>query len=141
MQKLVEVEEAKAVMIEAIDWSVIKWLREKKRVRKAADRANEALDQAIEAAKLRWDPELLAVYAAVTSSRNGMSAKPELQAMAKDLKRVHEEARRARDEAERVFDEAEKELSARLAREGCRKAIHSWELHEKVIRKAEVIGD
>ena len=24
-----------------------------------------------------------------------------------------------------------------LAREGCRKAIHSWDLHEKAIRRAE----
>ena len=30
-------------------------------------------------------------------------------------------------------------MSSDLAREGCKKAIHSWELHEKAIRKAEAI--
>jgi len=42
-------------------------------------------------------------------------------------------------DAEATFDEAEKQLSTRLAREGCRKAIESWDLHEKAIRKAEAL--
>jgi hypothetical protein len=42
-------------------------------------------------------------------------------------------------EAEKAFDDAERQLSTSLAREGCRKAIHSWDLHEKAIRKAEVL--
>ena len=45
MHKLPEVEEAKALMNEATEWSVMKWLREKKRVRKVADQANAALDK------------------------------------------------------------------------------------------------
>jgi hypothetical protein len=40
-------------------------------------------------------------------------------------------------DAEDTFDEAEKKLSTRLAREGCRKAIDSWDLHEQAIRKSE----
>ncbi len=40
MRQLREVEEAKAVMREGMEWSVIRWLKEKKRVRKIADRAN-----------------------------------------------------------------------------------------------------
>jgi hypothetical protein len=42
-------------------------------------------------------------------------------------------------DAEDAFDLAEKQLSTRLAREGCQKAIHSWDLHEKAIRKAEAV--
>jgi hypothetical protein len=49
------------------------------------------------------------------------------------------EAYQARMDAETTFDLAEKQLSTSLAREGCRKAIHSWELHEKAIRKAETL--
>jgi hypothetical protein len=45
MEKLKEVETARALMTEAVSWSVMKWLREKKRVRKAADQANAVLDQ------------------------------------------------------------------------------------------------
>jgi hypothetical protein len=40
-------------------------------------------------------------------------------------------------DAEETFDKAEKQLSTALAREGCRKAILSWDLHEKAIHKAE----
>jgi hypothetical protein len=46
-------------------------------------------------------------------------------------------AERAHLDAENTFDEAERQLSTRLAREGCAKAIASWELHEAAIRKAE----
>ena len=42
MDKLPEVETAKALMNEAVTWSVMKWLREKNRVRQTADRANAA---------------------------------------------------------------------------------------------------
>jgi hypothetical protein len=40
-------------------------------------------------------------------------------------------------DAEHTFDEAERLLSTSLAREGCQKAIRSWDLHEKAIRRAE----
>jgi hypothetical protein len=45
MRKLAEVDEAKALMTEGLNWSVMKWLREKKRVRRTADKANDALWQ------------------------------------------------------------------------------------------------
>jgi hypothetical protein len=41
--------------------------------------------------------------------------------------------------AEQTFDEAEKQLSTRLAREGCRQAIESWNLHQKAIRQSETL--
>ncbi len=134
MGKLVEVDEAKALMTEAAEWSVMKWLREKKRVRRMADRANEALDQLIVQLQKSWSAELSAAYQA---SANGASAAPEVRAAAAQLRRAHDDARRARAVAEQTFDEAERQLSAAMAREGCRKAISSWELHEKAIRLSE----
>ncbi len=117
MGTLAEVEEAKAVMTEALEWSVLKWLREKKRVRKIADVANASLDQRLEDLRPRWD-----------GGDQGAALK---------LRQAREQARRARVDAEATFDEAEKQLSTALAREGCRKAIHSWELYEKAIHLCE----
>jgi hypothetical protein len=138
VQKLPEVEEAKALMIEATEWSVMKWLREKKRVRKTADRANDALDQLSEQTKLLWPEELRAAYAALAQN-TGRENPPdeEILKAVKPVKRADEESLRAHLEAESTFDEAERQLSTRMAREGCRKAIYSWELHEKAIRLAE----
>ena len=141
MLRLKEVEEAKLIMIEAINWSVMKWLREKKRVRKAADVANAALDSTILRLKAGWDKELKAAYEQLGAAKadNSMSF-PDLQLLAKKLRHAEEEARRARNDAENTFDEAEKQLSTTMAREGCRKAIHSWELHEHLIRLSEGVG-
>ena len=136
MRKLPEVEEAKALMSEAVEWSVMKWLREKKRVRKTADRANDALDQLSKETKLLWPEELRAAYGAQVSSRDN-KADPDTLNAVKQVKRADEEAFRARMDAETTFDEAESQLSTSMAREGCRKAIYSWELHEKAIRIAE----
>lgn len=104
MHTLPEVADAKALMTEAADWSVIRWLREKKRVRRTADRANALLDRLVAEAKAEAASDVQTAY-------------------------------RARMDAEDTFDQAERDLSVRLAREGCRKAIHSWELYEKAIRK------
>lgn len=49
-------------------------------------------------------------------------------------------AERARLDAEETFDQAEKQMSVSMARDGCKKAIHSWELREKAIRKAEALA-
>ncbi len=117
MEKFAEVEAAKAVMNEAIDWSVLKWLREKKRVRKMADVANARLDQRLK-----------------DLSSHGDGAE---EAAIHKLQQAGEQARRARMDAEATFDEAEKQLSTALAREGCRKAIHSWELYERAIHLSE----
>ncbi len=137
MRKLAEVEEAKALMTEAADWSVMKWLREKKRVRKAADRANDALDALDKETKAGWSPELKAAYEQLRSKQGGAAGDPQIISFVKSVKQADEEAYCAHMEAEDTFDEAEKQLSAAMAREGCRKAIRSWELHEKAIRKAE----
>jgi hypothetical protein len=149
VEKIPAVETAKALMTEAVAWSVMKWLREKKTVRKAADQGHAALDQLNRAAKDRWPDELRVAYEALTGRSAGNrkardrndsnSPATDAQAIfsAKKVKEADDEAHFARMEAEETFDIAEKQLSTALAREGCRKAIRSWELHEKAIRKAE----
>jgi hypothetical protein len=151
MEKLLEVETARALMTEAMTWSVMKWLREKKRVRKTADLANAALDQLSEATRQAWPDRLKTTYESLAARATGTAtahrqqrsllpvSNPEAMLIAKKLKESDDEAYRARMDAEETFDKAEKQLSTSLAREGCRKAIHSWDLHEKAIRKAEAV--
>jgi hypothetical protein len=127
----------------------MKWLREKKRVRKTADQANAALDQLSEAMRQAWPDRIKATYEALAAQATGPAAahrqqrpplpggNPDAVAVAKKLKELYDEAYHARMDAEETFDKAEKQLSTALAREGCRKAILSWDLHEKAIHKAE----
>jgi len=147
MRKLAEVEDAKALMAEAMDWSVFKWLWEKGRVRETADRANAALDDLNRKVKARWRDDLKAAYKVFHSSP-ARSAKahpaqdpPAIEAdtllFLETVKRADERAHRAHLDAEKAFDEAERLLSTSLAVEGCHKAIRSWELHEAAIREAE----
>jgi len=152
VNKLPEVESAKTLMTEAMSWSVMRWLREKKRVRKTADIANDALDDLTASIKADWDEALKTAYEALVAQadagsiadkrgkQNSSAADPATMMLAKRVKEADDEAYRARMDAEKTFDEAERQLSTSLAREGCRKAIHGWELHEKAIRKAEAAG-
>jgi hypothetical protein len=138
VRKLTEVDEAKALMTEALEWSVMKWLKEKKRVRKTADHANDALDQLSKETKLLWQSELRSAYAALAQNASRDDPPDDvIPNTVKQVKRADDEAFRARMDAESTFDEAERQLSTSMAREGCRKAIYSWELHEKAIRMAE----
>jgi hypothetical protein len=151
MEKLLEVETARALMTEAMSWSVMRWLREKKRVRKTADQANAALDQLSEATRKTWPDRIKVTYDALAAQATGPAAahrqqrpplpvsNQEVMLIAKKLKESDDEAYRARMDAEETFDKAERQLSTSLAREGCRKAIHSWDLHEKAIRKAQAV--
>lgn len=148
MEKIPEVDAAKTLMMEAVSWSVMKWLREKKRVRKAADQANAALDQLGQAVKDRWPGSVRDAYTSLVTQRSGNATvpsqptaviNPHSRLTAKKVKEADDAAYRARMDAEETFDEAERQLSTSLAREGCRKAIQSWELHEKAIRRAEAL--
>ena len=150
MRKLAEVQEAKELMNEAIDWSVFKWMFEKPRVRKTADRANDALDRLERTVKARWSDELKATLHELSAkggrrNQKGQDAaptsNPEIRLLVEKIKAADDAAWRARMDAEETFDEAERQLSTSLAREGCKKAIHCWELHEKAIRKAEAAMD
>jgi hypothetical protein len=136
MRRLPAVEEAKALMTEAQDWSVWRWLTEKRRVRAAADRATEALGELEKKVKAGWSEELR------KAKGNGRlrSLDPELKLELQQLRQAEEAAEASRLDAEATFDEAERRLSASMAREGTAKAITSWELREKAIRKAEAVG-
>jgi hypothetical protein len=150
MKTLAEVTEATALMNEAVDWSVMKWLTEKKRVRKTADRANDALWAMQKEVKARWNADLRIAYDELGKEDDGSaskSAKPsdakalatsaELRLLARHIKDADDEAWRAHMDAEATFEKAEKILSTSMAREGCRKAIHSWELYAKAILASE----
>jgi hypothetical protein len=151
MEKLPEVEAAKALMNEAMTWSVMKWLREKKTVRRTADRANDALDQLSRKVKARWSDVLRAAdEALVVQVDEGIALggrrkpssspiEPKAKLIVQKIKEAYDEVYRSRMDAEETFDEAERRLSTSLAREGCRKAIHGWDLHEKAILRAEAV--
>lgn len=151
MRKLPEVQQAKELMNEAIDWSVFTWMLEKSRVRKTADQANAALDRLERATKARWSDQVKAEYKKLSgktgAARGQQKGQQQLQTSDPQTRLLIEKvvetdsiAQRSRTDAEKTFDdfdEAERQLSKSLAQEGCKKAIHSWELHEKAIRKAE----
>ena len=154
MQKLPEVEEAKALFTEARDWGVWKWLTDKARVRKAADLAWEALDTCEQKVKAEWGDELRKAWreaVAEVEAEEDPKAKrrlaqareaaqdvaPEIKAKAHKLLEADDEAYEARTRAEDTFIEAEKKMSASLARDGCSEAIEAWEMREKLIRKFE----
>ena len=148
MKILPEVEDAKALMIEATDWSLFRWLFEKRRVRETADQGNAALDKLNKAVKSRWNSDVKAAYRELASKAGGAGGRqtgeaaspvtdPHIRLYANKVKQADDAARRARMDAEETFDEAERLLNTDLAREGCQKAIHQWELDEKAIRAAE----
>jgi hypothetical protein len=157
MKKLIPVEEAKALMNEAKDWGVWRWLTEKKRVRAAADAAVEALGDLEKKVKASWSDDLKRAYrelqAQASVERNpraksqfqkakeeAKNVDPQIKQAVRRVKEADDEAENARVDAEATFDEAERRLSASMAREGAQKAIDSWELREKAIRKAEALA-
>jgi hypothetical protein len=139
MKKLAKVEEAKQVFAEAASWSVMRWLREKKRMRKLADETNDLLDALEKEVKAEWSPKLTAAYASLDPKANGKykDLDPQLVAVAKKIKEADDIYYKAHWDAEDTFAEADRKLSTSLARLGSKKAIESWELHEVAIKKAE----
>jgi hypothetical protein len=152
MQKLMPVEEAKALMTEASEWGVWRWLTEKKRVRIAADTAVDALNALDKKVKAAWSDDLKKAWRELEleSSRSrqkyeqakeeARDVPPQIKLAVRKVMEADDEAETARLDAEDVFDEAERRLSTSMAREGALKAIASWELREKSIRKAETLG-
>jgi hypothetical protein len=150
MRKLVEVEDAKQLMTEAMDWSVFTWLWQKTNVREIADKANAALDRMEKRVKERWRDDLKVAYRELLSdgstpkkhraqsdAQDQPATDPQVLLFLHKVKQADKTAHRARMDAEKTFDDAERHLDTTLAKEGCRKAIHSWELHEQAIRQAE----
>ncbi|HUI51801.1 MAG TPA: hypothetical protein VLX60_08460 [Terriglobales bacterium] len=148
MRKLPEVVEAKELMAEAVDWSTFTWMFQKSKVRETADVANTALDKMTKHVKSRWTEELRAAYKEASAKAEKASGRTpkgktaaksaeDIDALIEKVKAADAAAHRARKDAEDTFALAERQLNLDLAREGCKKAIHSWELHEKAIRLAE----
>ena len=136
MQELKELNEARSLFNEAMDWSVMKWLTEKKRVRKTADAANAMLDHVEAELQSLWPHELKAAF----DGKNGQSSSADIQRRARDLRDAHDAAIQGRMDAEDTFERAEKRMSVSLAREGCQKALAGWEKHEIAIRKSELVA-
>jgi hypothetical protein len=152
MKKLEAVEEARAIMTLGLDWGVFKWLMEKPKVRKIADRATEALNDAEDKVKATWSDELKLAYNYLATQEDDDSGKAkkgskgkalpkdvdaDALAIAKGIYEADEETETMRLDAEDTFDEGEKKLSVGMARDGARKALATYDLHEKAIRKAE----
>jgi hypothetical protein len=154
MQKLVAVEEAKTLMNIAKEWSIWRWLMEKRRVRATADAGTAALNEAEKKVKAGWNDELRKAYreveAEMAASANprlkhqlekareaAKDIDPKIKAAAQRVKEADDLTYESRMEAERTFDEAERRLSASMAREGASKAIEAYDVHEKAIRRAE----
>ncbi len=152
MRKLPAVEEARAVMTEAMDWSVWRWMLEKPHVRQVADRATAALDRADRQAKASWKDDLKIAYNELieherkTAHRRQASPEPqdgvaaEIRLLARQIKEADDKAERVRLDAEDTFDEAERRMSVSMAREGARKALRTYDLRENAIRKSEAAG-
>jgi hypothetical protein len=104
MQKLIPVEEATVLMNEAKDWGVWRWLREKKRVREAADKAVDALGDLEKKVKASWSDDLKKAYREV-----------EAQAASDRNPRARRQYEKAREEARNV--DSEIKLAVRRVKE------------------------
>ncbi len=160
MKKISAVEEARAIMTEGIEWGVWKWLMEKKKVRAVADDARAALDDYEMKIKLAWgDDYKLAYNQLVSENGNGngngkRQRKPsksnghatgkvtdaKILAAVKRIAEADDDAYNAHEDAEEVFADAERKMSTAMAREGARKALEAYDLHEAAIRKAESLA-
>lgn len=149
MKKLEAVEEARFIMTQGMEWGVFKWLMEKPKVRKIADRATEALNDAEDKVKITWSDDLKLAYNYLATLEDDDSGKgsqgkaipkgidPDALAVAKGVYEADEETETMRLDAEDTFADGEKKLSVAMARDGARKALATYDLHEKAIRKAE----
>ena len=139
MQKLAPVEDAKTLFNEAKDWSVWRWIIEKKKARTTADAAWLALEACEEKVKAGWSEDWHQAYGH-PKSRRYAALDPEVRSALDRLHQEDETARQARDAAEAQFDEADRRMSTSMACTGAQMAIEAWELREKVIRKAEALA-
>jgi hypothetical protein len=151
MKKLAAVEESRAIMTQGMEWGIFKWLTQKPKVRKVADRATEALNDAEDKVKATWSDDLKRAYNFLaTQNRDGETNKKggkgkngtptfdaALLAIANGVFEADEETEIMRLDAEDTFAEGERKLSIGMARDGARKALATYDLHEKAIRKAE----
>lgn len=155
MQKMKEVEEARAVMTEGSQWGIWKWLTEKPKVRRIADLATATLAEANQRAKETWNDDLKLAYAELVvqaefeadpaakkkyekAKKAAENIDPKIKAAAKRVKEADDEAARVTQEAEDAFDQADRRMSASMARDATKVALESYDLRESAIRKTEV---
>ena len=153
MRKLAEVQKAKNLMHEAMEWSTFKWLFKTSAVRETADQAKAALDRLERAVKARWTDEAKATYKSLTAKAGNAARErqkdqqqpqtvdPHILVLIAKVVDADSAAESAGLDAANTFDKAERQSSISLAREGCNKAIHAWALREKAIRKAEGVAE
>jgi hypothetical protein len=147
MRKLEAVEDARSIMTKGLEWGVFKWLMEKPKVRKIADRATEALNDAEDKVKATWSDDLKRAYnhlatqatAGVKGKKSDGKFDPDVLETARKIFEADEETETMRLDAEDTFAEGERKLSVAMAREGAKKALATYDLHEKAIRKAEAV--
>lgn len=146
MRKLEAVEDARAIMARGLEWGIFKWLMEKPKVRKIADRATAALNDAEDKVKATWSDDLKRAYNHLATqaaskgkktSKDGGTFDPEVLEIARKVFKRDEETETMRLDAEDTFAEGERKLSVAMAREGAQKALATYDLHEKAIRMAE----
>ena len=156
MKKLPAVEDARNIMTQGLEWGVWKWLTEKKRVRAIADEARTALDDLEMKVKLSWSDDLKVAYnqlvsenddakrkrgkAKAASTTQSKVASPKALEAVTPVKQADDDAYNAHEDAEEVFAEAERKMSTAMAREGARKALVAYDVHEAAIRKAEALA-
>src|ERR1019366_3581821 len=129
MHKLVAVEEAKTLFNEAKDWSVWRWLIEKKHARTSADAAWEALEACEEKVRAGWNEDWRQAYGHPKSKRHA-ALDPEVKAALERLYEEDKEGRQAHDAAEAQFDEADRRMSTSMACTGAHMAMDAWEMGE-----------
>ena len=150
MRKLPAVEEAKAIMTEGMEWSMWRWLLEKKRVRGIADEARAALDEFEMKVKATWSDDLKIAYNQLVSEngdakharKNAKLRKKEaepkrdsqIMAAVKRVKEADDEAYNAHEDAEDIFAEGEKRMSASMGDRFLSPAVF-----EAAIRTAEAL--
>jgi hypothetical protein len=145
MRKLAPVEEAKTLFQEAREWSVWRWLIEKKHARTTADAAWEALDACEEKVKAGWAEEWQQAYRDLSANGHSKAKRyagldREVKEALERIREADEVARQAHEDAEAQFDEADRRMSSSMACTGAQMAIDAWELREKFIRQAEALG-
>jgi hypothetical protein len=156
MKTIDSVEAAKAFMASAIDWSILHWLAEKRKVRQIADRGTAALDEEERRIKSTWPEDLTNAYAALCppsdddpyaaaeyefAKQQADSLPDAIRERARRVREADDEATRARLAAEQAFDDAERRMSTALARRGAELAIEAYDIRYKALAEAEAARD
>jgi hypothetical protein len=152
MNKLEAVEEAKRVLAGAMDWSILRWLAEKRRIREIADRGTASLDAEERRIKAQWPQELTDAYSALCPPseddpyaaaefefvrQQAQTIPNEIREAAARVRQADEVATRARLDAEQTFDDAERRMSSSLARKGAELAIAAYDVRYQALAEAE----